>query len=253
MHGRWLTLVCLGMPMVAQAGPLSPWGLHTASGETWLTPYVYVGRGSLSQATYLSIGLGDRFDLIGGFGFGWRGGFQPGALEAMPRFFVNDHVGLVVRVASVPGASQLEVGPEVHAGWRTGRLGFTANLGWRPALGEGGGVGQAFAVLGPELFFTDAFSLFVEVNPSVDLTDPGVAALTVVPGFGLARGAHGVALGVTLPTDDLAQRFTVGGWYSVSPRHRWGPGSPTRAMRPRMASRVAPSGHAALLGRMKKR
>lgn len=211
---RALALAALAVPVSAQAGALSPWGLQTTGGETWFTPYVFVDNSSVSTSPYLSVGLGKRVDIIGGFGIGWSNGLQIGAVEAMPRIFVHENVGLVVRVGSVPGAAQLEVGPEVHAAWTAGRFAFTANVGWRPTVGEDGGLGSAFGVFAPEIFVSDAVSLFVEVNPSLDLTDPTAPALTVVPGFSAAIGDHSFAVGAMMPTDDPTA-FTVGAWYSV--------------------------------------
>ena len=204
----------LALPLSASAGTLSPWGVHTSRGETWLTPYFFVDGGSVTNATYLSIGLGDRFDLIGGAGVGWSGQVDPGVVEAMPRYFVNENVGLVVRVGSVPGANQLEVGPEIHAAYGSGAFSFTINAGWRPALGQDGGVGGAFAVLAPEVYVSDSVSLYVEVNPAIDLAD-GSAGATVVPGFSAAVGPHSFAIGAMMPVDDPIGSMVVGSWYSV--------------------------------------
>ncbi|MEM6930123.1 MAG: hypothetical protein AAF602_24500 [Myxococcota bacterium] len=212
MRGLVASIVLL-LPASSFAGPLSPWGVHTTSGETWLTPYLFVDSGAVSNNTYLSIGLGERFDIIGGVGVGFAGQFEAGVVEAMPRFFVDDSLGLVLRVGSVPGMPQLELGPEVHGAWTAGRFAFTANVGWRPMVGDGADVGSAFAVLAPELFLTDNVSLFVEANPGVALTT-GETNLTIVPGFSFAVGDQGFAFGTMLPAADPGA-WTLGAWWSA--------------------------------------
>ncbi len=202
----------MALPASSLAAPLTPWGLHTGAGETWLRPYLFVDREGLSNRTYLSIGLGPRFDLIGGVGIGYSDHFEPGAIEATPRMFVTEAVGVGVRIASVPGRDQLEMGPELHAAWSVGPLALTGNVGWRPVVGADNTIGQAFAILAPELFVSDTVSLFAEVNPSLGL-ESGEADLTVVPGLGLDFGEQSVAVGAVLPIGDLG-RWTLGGWTS---------------------------------------
>lgn len=210
---RWMGWFVLLAPGVASAGTLSPWGAHTSVGETWLTPYLLVEPGAVSNNTYVAIGTGDRFDLIGGVGLGYADTFEAGVVEVMPRYFVSDQVGVVLRVGSVPGMPQLEVGPELHAAWGAGPLAFTTNLGWRPVVGEGSAAGSAFAVFAPELFVTEALSLFTEVNPGVDL-GAGDVDVTLVPGFGFAKGDQGFAIGTQIPLADPGA-WSVGAWYSV--------------------------------------
>ena len=212
MHGV-LALGVLAASGPAFAGTLTPWGAHTPAGETWLTPYLFANADGISNNTYLSIGLGSRVDLIGGVGVGFDGRFRPGVVEAIPRWFLTDGIGLAMRVGSVPGMSQLEVGPELHATWSTLRFGFTTNLGWRPVVGDKSGWGSAFAVVAPELFLTKALSVYTEVNPGLDL-DARTINLSVVPGLSLSIGIHGFSVGAILPAADPRQ-WTVGAWYSV--------------------------------------
>lgn len=185
----------------AFAYPFTPWGLQVKPGSAAFSQYVFASAAGGVASTYIQPGLGKRVDMLAGATFSLGDAFAAGPVEVLPRVFVTESVGLVGRAASTATPGVVELGPEVHAAWSSDRFAFTTNFGWRPLIGVDSSTGTTFAVLAPELRFSEHVSTFLEVNGTYDLAG-SAGALSLLPGVGLAYGAHALSVGVTIPIAD---------------------------------------------------
>lgn len=222
-------LLALAWSAPAAASPLNPWGVHVGKGVFALTPFVYVDQTpGVYPLVYGQYGLSDQFELLAGVGAGiYPGGTPVGAFESvelMPRFFFSETTGVALHLTYAPGDTGVVVAPEYHGIYELGPIGLTVNLGWGPYVGGAGfAAGEVYALIAPEWYFTEASSVFVEVNPSYDLTDYGVPNpepfyLEVVPGVSTAIAeTHYFALGVGIPVTGFDAADIYGGvWYSIA-------------------------------------
>jgi hypothetical protein len=210
----------------AQAGPLNPWGAAIGEGVVGVNPFLYVYSGpGVLPILYGQYGFSDSADIIVGGG-AWLAKGESGfdTLEVMPRFFFTENLGVAVH-ALVPGSfDSAEVGPELHGYWSTDSLDLTVNAGWRPSFGGGGfGLGGPFAMVAPERYLNDTWSVYVELDGAYDLTEglPSDSRLSamVVPGVsaGFAE-THYLSLGLQVPVvpAPTAEALSVGMWYATS-------------------------------------
>ena len=232
MDRALLSLCCLAVglasPWDAHADPLSPWpGEQTPPHTLQLLPLLYVSGDarSFTPLLYGSTGVGDSWDVY--VGLGGTLGDGPARvtwLDFFPRFHLTPQTALALRAQLVPGAS-LTLGAEAHTSRSWGAFALVANAGVRPVfpLPKGAPSVSLFALLGPEYRFSEQFSVYCELNPS--LTFPGGFALAVVPGLSFAldpKQTHEFSLGVELapPLDggafDPASHITFGAWYATA-------------------------------------
>jgi hypothetical protein len=149
--------------------------------------------------------------------------FAPDEFEIMPRYFVHETTAVVLHALYVGGDTDVAVGPEVHGVYPIGPLTLTANVGWLPRFGGSGfGGGSASAQIAPEWYFTEASSLFVEVNPELDLSAGDAAFgdrfyMEVIPGVSTAiADTHFFAFGAAIPVTGFDPSGIYGGlWYSI--------------------------------------
>lgn len=178
----------------AHAGGFTPWGGPTGDMNLAVSPYFFVGPdGTMSAAPYLFIGATDHFDML--FGYTWNMDPTPldgaasvtsGAIEIMPRGFINPYIGFGLHALYVPGADVGTLGVELNGTAVGSIVGVTYNVGWWPTLGGEAGFdpGSAWAIIAPEVY-VDRLNIFVEFNPTIPLAEPAFA-LNIVPGVGVA-------------------------------------------------------------------
>lgn len=223
---RWLGvalagLVATSMATDANAGGFTPWGGGTGDQTVALSPYLFVGGdGTTTLAPYLFMGATDHFDVMVGYSFSVDPNpdtpgseFSTGAIEVMPRLIINNNAIFALHALYAPGADDAVLGLEFHGLAGSDFFGITYNAGWWPSIGGEAGFdsGDVYALLVPEFFVTDRFSIFAEFNPGVtvdnDVGDPEFYA-SVVPG-------------VTVYVDkDLKHSVTAAATLSVAPE--WG-------------------------------
>lgn len=202
----------------AEAGSLNAWGLALGRDSVAVMPFASAGDGGEFSQIYAAAGIGDAVDVnvAAGTAFAWDGGTET-TLELLPRVFVSDTVGLGVHLYWTAGTEGVVLGPEAHGEWSAGRFTLGANVGWTPALALGATFGDVWAVIAPEVYLADRWSVFCEVDPVVPVTGdlPGV---TLVPGVGAmfdAEGAHSASLGLGV-TPGPTPGWNVGlAWTSV--------------------------------------
>lgn len=244
---RWPSLV-IGLVVLsfsagsrpAAAYPLNPWGAHTEAGYVAVNPFLYLYSGpSLYPIVYVEAGLTDHVDLIGGVaGYAYLNGGGGGVdyLEAFPRYFFNDNVGLALHlVYGFPGSdsyagNSLQVGPELHAVFGGDTLALTLNTGWSPTVvfGSGFDAGSVFVKAAPEYNFSPMFSVFLEVDPSLGFGKDASGSMALSPGLLLVPGVgfatdedqtNTFSVGMQVdPMDDGdgfgANNLSVGVWYA---------------------------------------
>lgn len=228
MH-RSLPLATLLLAVVgstpAAASPLDPWGAHVGKGVFAVTPFVYVDQTpGVYPYLYLQYGVTDRFELLVGSSATVTPGFSSDSVEFIPRFFLTDSTAVALNTVWVPGASDVSVAPELHTAYELGPIMLTTNIGWGPSVGASGfAAGSVYAIVAPEWYFTDASSLFLELNPEVDVNDYGGAEvdrfyMELVPGVSTSIAeTHYLAFGVGIPVTGFDPASIYGGmWYSVA-------------------------------------
>lgn len=224
------------IPGSADAYPLNPWGGQTPQGYVAINPFLYVYSGpSFYPILYGLTGLGESADIIvGAGGYFYKGAAGVDYVEALPRYWVNDSLGLTLHlIYALPGSdsygpNSLMLAPEVHGVLGGDSFAFTYNVGWRPWLGFGdsGGFdpGSVSALLAPEYNFSSQFSVFLEVDPSLALSNGGGLGLVLVPGVGFAldeEQTHTFAVGAQLDVlsdsggDFVGNNLSFGMWYST--------------------------------------
>ena len=209
----------------ASAAPLNPWGVHVGKGVFALTPFLYVDQTpGLYPYVYGQYGISDKFELLGGVGATVVPGFSFDSVELMPRYFFTESTGVALHATYVPGDDGITLAPEYHGVYTLGPIELTANAGWAPTLGGSGfSAGEVFAKVAPEWYFTEASSVFLEVNPSYDLVDYGGVevdrfSMEVVPGVSTSiNETHYFAFGVGIPVTGFDPTAIYGGmWYSIA-------------------------------------
>lgn len=247
MQLRALRLPAVGAALLlsgaAAAYPLNPWGAQTPQGYVAVNPFLYVYSGpSFYPILYGATGLSDSMDLIAGAGGyvytgGGGGGFD--YVEAIPRYWLSDTVGLTLHlIYAAPSsdsyaANAIMLAPEVHGVLGGDSFALTYNAGWRPWVGFGGGgfsPGEVVAYLAPEYNFSSQFSLFLEVDPSFALGGGDAIkvgdriGLLLVPGVGFAldeEQTHTFAVGAQIDAlsdpagDFVGNNLSFGMWYAT--------------------------------------
>lgn len=214
-------MLTLALTLAAVASPLSAYTGAQGQGMASVTPgSSFDGSGTMSPNTYFGSGLGDRADLNLGTGLSiGPDGVTAPYLDILPRLFVDDHLAFVPHVAYDLGSKDVAAGLEVHHVLGDGSLTLATNLGWMTSVGASGtGPGAAYAIFAPEIYLTDAFSVFVEVAPSYDLA-AGAFGTDLTPGISACFDAdcnHSAAAGVSLTVAGGPIAPVVGAWYSVS-------------------------------------
>ena len=188
-----------GMASTAHAGSLNAWGLAMGSQSAAIMPFVQTSPGEQFGQVYAASGLGERADLNVGVGTALASGSTETTVEFLPRVFVLPSVGLGVHAYVPASGAEVVVGPEVHTEWSRGAAVLAGNVGWTPVISAAGGQpGEIWAVLAPEVYLADQLSIFMEVDPVVDLAAGGTS-VTFVPGVGVLadpEGNHSGSLGV---------------------------------------------------------
>lgn len=209
----------------AAASPLDPWGAHVGKGVVAVTPFLYVDQTpGLYPLLYAQYGVTDRFEVLAGAGFTVLPAPSFDSIELMPRYFLADSTAVALHTSYVPGDDGLTLAPELHGVYSLGPIELTANVGWGPYMGGSGfSAGSAYALVAPEWYFTEASSLFLEINPTVDLADYGGAEvdrfyMEVVPGVSTSFDElHYLAFGVGIPVTGFDPTLIYGGmWYSIA-------------------------------------
>jgi hypothetical protein len=205
----------------ALAAPLNPWGSTPGAGVFALTPYLLVYQDpDIHPYVYGQYGLTDRVDLMAGVGATTLQGFAVDDVELMPRFFLNDQNAVALHAKWAPGDTDVVVAPEWHGVFSAGSFTFTGNVGWGPTVGEHGfGAGTVYAIVAPEVFVTEATSVFVELDPTYDTaptTDP--FSLVVLPGVSSnIAEKHYFCVGVGIPVVPFdARGIFAEAWYSIA-------------------------------------
>ncbi len=219
-------LAALAWSAPAAASPLNPWGAHVGKGVFALTPFVYVDQTpGVYPLIYGQYGVTDQFELLAGAGatvVPW-GSFD--TVELMPRYFFHETTGAALHATWVPGEAGVTVAPEWHGIYSLGPIELTTNVGWGPYFGATGfGAGAVYALVAPEWYFTDASSLFLEIDPSYDLTaDETLGAadrfyLELVPGVSTSVAeTHYFAFGIGIPVTGFDPTAIYAGvWYSIA-------------------------------------
>ena len=220
----------------AAAYPLNPWGAHTATGYVAVNPFLYLYSGpSIYPIVYVEAGLTDHWDIIGGLA-GYANLYSPGGgggldyLEVFPRYFFNDNMGVTLHIIyGLPGsasyADTLQVGPELHAVFGGDTMALTLNAGWSPAFEFGSessfNVGSVFIKAAPEYNISKQFSVYLEVDPSLELGSTLSPGLILVPGVGFATDkdqTNTFSVGLQVDTMDGngfgADNLSVGVWWA---------------------------------------
>jgi hypothetical protein len=219
----------LAVATPAAAGPLDPWGAHVGDGVFALTPFLYAYQGTeLDPIVYGQYGVTDKLELLGGVGAGLDFGgyaapdsfaFSLNDVELMPRYFFSDTTGVALHLTwGGPGDAGVTIAPELHGVYETGPITTTLNVGYGPYVGKGGfSAGSVYALIGPEHFFNDATSVFLEVNPAFDIPSKSFA-LDVVPGVSTSIAeTHYFSFGVGIPVVGFdPSGIWAGMWYSIS-------------------------------------
>ncbi len=231
MLRRTLTLVLTSMALVptADAGALNPWGVPAGEGVFGINPYVYLypnetGASGINvyPILYLQYGITDPFDLIVGQSFYFGGDWGSGAdtLEIMPRYFFTDTMGVALHTfTGTYSGGTFDFGPEFQAAWSWDALDLGLNVGyymWDP-FGTFN-AGQVTAIVAPERYFTDSFSVYIEGDVTQYL-DPSDTEFQIVPGVSWSFAElHYFSLGVQIPLDtyDGSTKPSVGLWYYTS-------------------------------------
>lgn len=214
-----LALFAVASP--AAASPLNPWGAYVGDGVTAVTPFLYVDQSPrFYPYVYGQHGFGPKLELLAGVGASFGSGpFTFDSVEVMPRYFFTDS-GAVALHATWANGGGTTLAAEYDGAYEFGSFALTVNVGYGPTFYDGGvAPGDIYALLAPEFYFTDATSLFVEVDPTYTLGEGGGLYMEVVPGVSTAiADTHYFALGLALP---VAPEFDssgiyVGAWYSVA-------------------------------------
>lgn len=209
----------------ALAAPLTPWGVHVGKGVVALTPYVFFDQTpGVYPYVYGQYGLTDNLELFGGVGATVLPFGSVDEIELAPRYFFHETTAAVLHLTYAPGDTGLTVAPEVHGVYPLGPIELTVNAGWSPFVGSAGfSAGTVDAIVAPEWYFTDASSLFVEINPTVDLTAFGTAGasplyMEVIPGVSTSIAeTHYFAFGVAIPVTGFDPTAIYGGlYYSIA-------------------------------------
>lgn len=218
-------LTIAAYPLQAAASPINPWGVEVGEGVFALTPFLFVDQGvGLYPYLYGQYGVTDRFELLGGVGATVLPGVSLDSAELMPRLFFSDTTAVALHLKYVAGSNAVSAAPEWHGVYPAGPLTLSINAGWAPSFGAGGfAAGSAYAYVAPEYYFTEATSIFLEIDPSVDLNDYGVStpdrfALSVLPGVSTCIGErHYFAVGVSVPVTGFdPTAIYAGAWYSIA-------------------------------------
>jgi hypothetical protein len=223
------TLFAWALP--AQASPLNPWGAHVGRKTFALTPFVYFDQTpGIYPLIYGQYGFTDNFELL----FGVGGGIYPGTtpvgafetIELMPRQFFNETSAIALHLTYTTYTGQLDAAPEFHGAYELGPITLTVNAGGGIGLGVGSGVvgvtGGLYGIVAPEWYFTEASSVFLEINPSYDFSslgsNPNAFALELVPGISTSIAeTHYFAFGVGIPVTGFDPTAIYGGvWYSIA-------------------------------------
>ncbi|MDP2306743.1 MAG: hypothetical protein Q8P18_12030 [Pseudomonadota bacterium] len=226
---RWSALaplfLALSWSAPAVAGPLNPWGAHVGKGVVAVTPFVYVDQTpGVYPLIYGQYGVTERFELLAGVGATVTPGVSFDTVELMPRLFFSDTTAAALHVTYVPGDDGVTLAPEYHGVYSLGPIELTTNVGWGPYVGGSGfSAGSAYAIVAPEWYFTEASSLFLEINPEIDLVDYGGVAvdrfyMELVPGVSTSIAeTHYFAVGVGIPVTGFDPTSIYAGmWYSIA-------------------------------------
>jgi hypothetical protein len=216
-------LVHAAAPTEARAAPLNPWGAHVGEGVFALTPFLYVDQTPrFYPLVYGQYGVSSKLELLAGAGASFGGGpFSFDGIEVMPRYFFTDEAGAALHISWAPGADPT-IAPEYHGAYENGSFALTVNLGWGPSIGSNGfQPGSVYALIAPELYLTDATSVFLEIDPSFGLGSGYPAGsrfyMELVPGISTSIAeTHYLAFGVAIPTAPFsAGGIYFGAWYSI--------------------------------------
>ncbi len=213
--------LAVGWPTLAAAAPLNPWGVHVGKGVLAVTPFVYVDSGpGVNPLVYGQYGVTESLEVLVGAGAVVVPGASFSSVELMPRYFFDDTTGVALHATWAPGEDQVKLAPEWHGFYQDGAVALTVNAGWGPSFGATGfSGGSLYAYIAPEWFFTEASSVFLEIDPAFDLTvDDDSFSLQVVPGISTAVAeTHYFAVGVGIPVTGFNPAdITVGAWYSIA-------------------------------------
>lgn len=226
-----LAAAALAVALPAQASPLNPWGAHVGRKTFALTPFVYVDQTpGIYPLIYGQYGFTDNFELLFGVGGGIYPGSSPaGALESieiMPRQFFNETSAIALHLTYSPSSGGLDAAPEFHGAYELGPIMLTVNAGGGIGLGVSGSsvgvTGGLYGLVAPEWYFTEASSVFLEINPSYDFSslgsNPDAFGLEVVPGISTSVAeTHYFAFGVGIPVTGFDPTAIYGGmWYSIA-------------------------------------
>jgi hypothetical protein len=231
MPRRTLTLVLMStmLASTAEAGALNPWGVPAGEGVFGINPYIYVFPNETDESgvniypiLYLQYGITDPLDIIVGQSFYFGGDWGSGAdtLEIMPRYFFTDTMGVALHTfTGTYSGGTFDFGPEFQAAWSWDALDLGLNVGyymWDP-FGTFN-AGQITAIVAPERYITDGFSIYVEADFTQYL-DPSASEFQIVPGISWSFAElHYFSLGVQIPLDtyDGSTKPSVGLWYYTS-------------------------------------
>ena len=231
MLRRTLTLVLTSLVFTstAEAGALNPWGLPGGEGVFGILPYVYVFPNETDESganiypiLYLTYGFTDAFELDVGQSFYFGGDWGSGAdtLEIMPRYFFTDTLGIALHTfTGTYSGGTFDFGPELQGAWSWDALDLGVNLGYYMYDPFGTfNAGVIKAIVAPEHYFTDSFSVYVEGDMAAYL-DPSATEFQIVPGVSWSFAeTHYFSLGVQIPLDtyDGSTKPSVGLWYYTS-------------------------------------
>lgn len=232
----------------AHAG-FTSWGTVVDEGTLALSPYFYVeSDGSFTLQPTFFYGVGKGFDLFaqGNVTFandsnlGGKGVVKDGPLWLMARYGINDFAifGVSGGLTNPTDPTQGFIGFELDGvADPNAPFMFTYNVGWRGNVSQAGlGDHSLFVILIPEWQATDRFSLFVEVNPTIDLS-PGdldgdgvldiTGSVNVVPGLTWVadkKGDHAVTFVATVSVAGEDTTVTPGflywGEFDLRPKGR---------------------------------
>jgi hypothetical protein len=255
MLRRSLTLVLASLVFTstAEAGALNPWGVPGGKGVFGILPYVYVFPNETNESgvniypiLYLTYGFTDAFELDVGQSFYFGGDWGSGAdtLEIMPRYFFTDTMGVALHaLIGTYADGPIDIGPEFQAAWSWDPLDLGLNAGYYLDIYDGNvNAGTIKALIAPEHYFTDSFSVYLE-GDIIEYLDPSGTDFQVVPGISWSFAEkHYFSLGVQIPVTDTYDgvgNISYGLWYYTSFGGGGGDDAATRAEHRSSAARLA--------------
>ncbi len=211
----------------AEAYPLNPWGARVPDKTIALNPFLYAYPGpSFTGIGYAGVGFGERFDVYAGLSVNSLGPdldnvLTMGTMEFFPRVFLTEDVAIAPHLYYTPGGEFIPA-LEVHSAKAFGSFSLTTNAGWKPVVDDGFSSGSVFLNVAPEYYFSDQFSAFVEVAPTIPLESAGDTYVSINPGIWFALDAeqkHSFALALQIavpPEDPFSNSLSGGIWYATT-------------------------------------